>query len=127
VVAGCLTLFSQLWVSIVLFIVGLPIIALYGGQRTVINRRELSVRWGLFGLRVLRLSVNNMSEAVLHEFAPLRDFGGYGIRFNREMKAYYLRGNRGVKITMSNGMKYLVGSDRPQHLADVVRTLIAAR
>jgi hypothetical protein len=126
VVTGCLTLFSQLWVSIVLFVVGLPAILFYGGQRTMINRRELTVRWGLLGLKVLRLQVNEISQAVQHEFAPLRDFGGYGIRFNREMKAYFMRGSVGVRITMSNGKKYLIGSDRPQQLAAVLETMVSS-
>ena len=127
VAAGCWTLFSVSWLSVVLFIVGLPVIILYGGQRTMVTRKELSVRWGLLGLKVLRLKVEDISEAVLHKFAPLRDFGGYGIRINREMTAYYLRGNRGVKIKLNNGKKYLVGSDRPQQLADVLQTLMSTR
>jgi hypothetical protein len=127
VVAGCLTLFSLPWLSVLLFVIGLPSVVFYGGQRTVITRDNLTVRWGMLGLKVLRLKMDDISEDVLHKFAPLRDFGGYGIRFNRDMKAYYLRGDQGVKITMKNGKKYLVGSDHPHQLAGVIETLITSK
>ena len=66
-----------------------------------------------------------IAEAGLHEFAPLKDFGGYGIRFNREMKAYYLRGTRGVLLTTTGGKKYLVGSDHPERLLAVLQAMNA--
>jgi hypothetical protein len=48
------------------------------------------------------------------------------VRFNREMKAYFLRGTRGVKFTMTNGKKYLIGSDHPEQMHAVVSSLISA-
>lgn len=92
----------------------------FGGQRTAVTRQDLTVRWGVIGLRVLYLKTAEMAAVELHEFAPLRDFGGYGIRFGGGMKAYYLRGNHGVKISMINGKKYLIGSDHPERLLTVV-------
>ena len=74
-------------------------------------------------VRVLRLPVSDIAEFAMHEFAPLKDFGGYGIRRNREMSAYYLRGNLGVKITMTGGKKYLIGSDHPERLLAVLETI----
>ncbi len=75
------------------------------------------------GFRVLRLNTAEVTSAELHQFSPLKDFGGYGVRFNREMKAFYLRGDRGVKITMTNGKKYLIGSDTPENLLAVIRAV----
>lgn len=122
-VAAVLSWLSQPWVSVILIITGIILVVPHGGQRTIVTRRELTVRWGLVGIRVLRLKTQEIAGLGIHEFAPLKDFGGYGIRFNREMTAYYLRGTRGVKITMTGSKKYLIGSDHPERLLVVLQVV----
>ncbi|MFC2062827.1 DUF1648 domain-containing protein [Chloroflexota bacterium] len=100
-VAAVLSWFSQPWVSVILIITGIILVIPHGGQRTIVTRQELTVRWGLVGIRVLRLKTQEIAGLDIHEFAPLKDFGGYGIRFNREMTAYYLRGTRGSRLPWS--------------------------
>jgi hypothetical protein len=114
------------WASILLAVTGLLLILPYGGMRVMVTRNNIVVRFGLFGFRILRLNIADISSVEAVEFSPLKDFGGYGIRFNREMTAYYLRGNRGVKLTMANAKKYLLGSDDPQLLAGVIQALAGA-
>lgn len=123
---AALTYSQTAWVSILLAGTGLLLFIPYGGMRTMVTRRNITVRFGLFGFRVLNLDMAEVTSIEAAEFAPLKDFGGYGIRFNREMKAYYLRGNRGVKLTTADGKKYLLGSDEPEMLAEVIRLLADA-
>jgi len=108
------------WLSVVLALPALGMFIMYGGFRTLVNRDTVTVKMGIFGIKLLQLKMPEIAEVVLHNFAPMRDFGGYGIRFNREMQAFYLRGDRGVKITCKNGKTYLLGSDRPEYLATVI-------
>jgi hypothetical protein len=115
--------FSAPWVSIMLIVVGLALVIPYGGQRTLVTPQEISIRWGLVGIRVFKLKIAEIADFSMHEFSPLKDFGGYGIRWNREMTAYYLRGNRGVKITTAGGKKYLIGSDHPERLLAVLQAV----
>jgi hypothetical protein len=111
---------EEAWVAVLLCAVGLLLIIPYGGQRTLVTRQEVTVRWGIFGIKVLQLKVSEIANVETHEFAPLKDFGGYGIRFNREMKAYFLQGTRGAKITTAAGKKYLIGSDHAERLVAVI-------
>ena len=76
---------------------------------------------------MLNLEIASIAHAELHEFSPLKDFGGYGIRQNREMKAYYLSGSRAAKLETNNGKKYLIGSDHPENLVTVINTLISSQ
>ena len=122
-VAAVLCWFSLPWASILLVVVGLVLIIPHGGQRTLVTPRDITVRWGVMGIKVLSLPMSEIAEFDMHEFAPFKDFGGYGIRGNREMKAYYLRGTRGVKITMTSGKKYLIGSDHPEQLLTVLEVV----
>jgi hypothetical protein len=108
------------WLSILMALIGLALALIYGGFRTAVTKEFVTVRMGMFGLRLLSLKIPDISSAEPHSFLPLKDFGGYGIRFNKEMKAYYLKGNRGVKITTRGGQKYLIGSDHPERLSAVI-------
>lgn len=121
--SAAITWFSIQWVAYILIATGILLLLPYGGQRTLVTRRDIAIRWGLPGFKVLQLKVAEIAGAEAHRFSPLKDFGGYGIRFNREMKAYYLRGDRGVKITMNDGKKYLVGSDTPESLLAVIHAV----
>jgi hypothetical protein len=114
------------WAAVIAFVVGVMLIIPNGGQRTMVTRDRIIIRWGIVGIRVLKLPTSEITGAELHEFAPLKDFGGYGIRINREMTAYYLRGNRGVKITKRKGKAILIGSDHPEALNTVIRGIIGA-
>ena len=109
--------------SILLLVVGILLILLYGGLRTIIRPQELVIRFGLTGLKVLKIKTANIARAEVMQFSPLGDFGGYGIRFKGKMIAYFLRGARGVKITTRQGKQYLIGSDHPEHLQAVIKTI----
>jgi hypothetical protein len=112
------------WLSVLLALVGLALTLIYGGFRTLVTRETVTMRMGIWGIPLLNLNTADITSAELHSFAPLKDFGGYGIRFNKEMKAYFLRGNRGVKLTTRAGRKYLIGSDHSERLAAVISTII---
>ncbi len=125
--AAVIAWFDEPWASFLLLIVGVLLVIPYGGQRTLVTRQNITVRWGIIGIKVLRLKTAEITAVELHDFSPLKDFGGYGIRFNREMSAYYLRGRQGVKVTMLNGKKYLIGSDHPERLLTVVQLITGQR
>ncbi|MBM3176129.1 MAG: DUF1648 domain-containing protein [Chloroflexi bacterium] len=112
------------WFSVIMALVGIALALIYGGFRTIVTREAVMVRMGLLGIRLLRLKTSDITSVELHSFSPLKDFGGYGIRFNREMKAYFLKGDRGAKITARTGKKYLIGSDHPERLTTVISTII---
>jgi hypothetical protein len=116
--------FTAPWSSVTMFVVGIMLIIPYGGQRTMVTRDRLVIRWGIVGIRVLRLKTSEITGVEVREFAPLKDFGGYGIRINSEMTAYYLKGNRGVKITRTRGKPVLIGSGRPEALMAVIQGII---
>jgi hypothetical protein len=75
--------------------------------------------------RARRISLSEISKAEVASFDPERDYGGYGIRSNRQETAYLAAGNRGVRLTLSNGARIVVGSQRAEELADVLRRATA--
>ncbi len=51
-------------------------------------------------------------------YHPLLDYGGWGIRAGRDgERVLNARGNRGVRLDLSDGTRLLIGSQRPEALA----------
>jgi hypothetical protein len=111
------------WLSVLFAVISIAMVMIYGGFRTMVTRQAITVKMGIFGIRLLKLKTADIVSANLHNFSPLKDFGGYGIRFNKEMKAYYLRGNRGVKIKSRFNKSYLIGSDHPERLTVIINAV----
>jgi hypothetical protein len=107
-------------VSYLLFIAFVLYITFCGGIRVTLTNTELIVRLGYLGIKLLDEKFGDISVVEVIEFSPLRDFGGYGIRFNKQMRAFFFSGNRGVKIT-ARAKNFLIGSDHPDKLAAAIR------
>ena len=86
-----------------------------GGFRLSVTETRVRLRAGSLGIPLLKLELKDVVDAAPHDFSPLADFGGYGIRRNREMSAFFLQGDRGVKLTTAKGKKYphWFGASRP--------------
>jgi hypothetical protein len=102
------------------------LLLLTGGFRVEVKPTGVVLRAGLLGLPLLRLGKSDVAEAVVQTFSPLADFGGYGIRRNKEMLAFVLEGTTGVRVTTTEGKKYLIGSSQPERLATVIRAAFRA-
>jgi hypothetical protein len=53
-------------------------------------------------------------------YKPIREFGGWGIRWMPGKLAYNVRGNRGVWIERTNRNAVLVGSQHPEELVKAI-------
>ncbi len=62
------------------------------------------------------------------QYRPLREYGGWGIRFSPHKKrAYNVSGNRGVELKLTDGTQLLIGSQRPEELASAISVAKASR
>lgn len=109
------------WSTLMLIVIGILLASLYGGVRAHVTRERITIHMGMPGYRVLRLSPAEVADVRLRTYMPLKEFGGYGVRTNREMTAYYLSAGTGVLITTRDGKRHLIGSNHPERLADVIR------
>lgn len=100
--------------------VALPLLVLKMRLHVRVSRNELCVRYAPFVNRRIPLKTITCCEAV--DYRPLRDYGGWGIRFTLTGKdrAYNVHGNRGVQLELSNGKRVLIGSQRPEELASAI-------
>ncbi len=60
-------------------------------------------------------------------YRPIREYGGWGVKYGRAGKAYNVSGNRGVQLKLSSGKGLLIGSQRPEELALAIQAGIGGR
>ena len=66
-----------------------------------------------------------MTRAGDGSYRPLADYGGWGVRTGRDgERVLNARGNRGVRLDLSDGTRLLVGSQRPEALAVAIERAI---
>ena len=54
-------------------------------------------------------------------YRPIADYGGWGIRSGRDgERVLNARGNRGVRLELADGTRLLIGSQRPEELAETI-------
>lgn len=64
-------------------------------------------------------------RAYLRKYAPLKEYGGWGIRLSmfKNGIAYTVAGNHGIQIELTNGKKRLLGTRKPEEAAWVLAKL----
>lgn len=106
--------FSPWVVAMLLAVVVLLAALLSLRLTTTLTSDALDVRYGFLYRTRVPLAEIALAEAV--EYAPVREYGGWGIRGSRRRRALNARGNQGVLVTRTDGTTLLVGSQRPREL-----------
>jgi len=71
-----------------------------------------------------RFAPSSVTDVEAVTYRPLREYGGWGIRWGMGGKAYSVSGNRGVRLTRAGGRTLLLGSQRPEELERALEAAI---
>ncbi len=85
---------------------------------TDVNADGIQLRF--FPLAGKTLRYEDITSCKARSYRPIREYGGWGIRFGHHGKAYNVYGNRGVQLEFSNAAPLLIGSQRPEDLAAII-------
>lgn len=56
-------------------------------------------------------------------YAPIKDYGGWGIRYGFKKKAYNISGSKGVRINYNNAHHILIGSKNGDQLQSAIESI----
>jgi len=108
-------------------IVGVAVLMHYAQLITEVREDGLYIRFQPFHLSFRRIPLENLRRFCVKSYSPLKDYGGYGIRYGIMGKAYNISGNSGVNFTFRKGRDMLIGSQRPEELAASVEWFLQRR
>jgi len=99
-----------------IFGIGLPALFFFG--RLVTEVRDDGIYIRLFPLHwtFRRIAFTEVKQYEVRTYRPIKEYGGWGIRYGSKGKAYNVSGDRGVQIELLNGDRFLIGSQRAEEL-----------
>jgi hypothetical protein len=88
---------------------------------TEVTPTDLRVWFGWIPTYRRLVPVDTVRSVEVVTYRPIADYGFWGIRSGRDgERALIARGNRGVRLELTDGSKLLIGSQKPELLAAAI-------
>jgi hypothetical protein len=68
---------------------------------------------------------DEIANAVVREYKPIAEYGGWGIRGIGKNRAFNISGNKGLQLEFNDGKRILIGTQQPEELAIAVRNFMS--
>ena len=109
---------------VILFHLG--ILTLFASARLITEVRTdgLYIRYLPFHFSFRRIPLEDLESFVARTYRPMREYGGWGIKWCRGGRAYNVSGNRGVRLNYATGRHILIGSQRADELAQAIGSVL---
>ena len=86
---------------------------------TEVRDNGLYIRF--FPLRGRLIPYHAIVRCEARTYHPIKEYGGWGIRYGKNGKAYNISGNQGVQLELQNDKPLLIGSQRAPELAQAIQ------
>ncbi|AKB43547.1 MULTISPECIES: DUF6141 family protein [Methanosarcina] len=117
----------MMFLLLLLFGILFPILFYSMKLVTEVRKDGLYVRVYPFHLSFKRFPFESIQNYKVLTYNPVRDYGGWGIRYGIKGNAYNMAGNRGVLFEFADGKKVkklMIGSQTPEKLSEAIRRSI---
>jgi hypothetical protein len=113
-----------LWIVWALFGIVLPVFFLSAKLSTEVRYDGIYIRFFPFHREFRTLPFEAIKKYETRDYSSIREYGGYGIRYGKLGKAYIVSGKRGIQLELVSGRKILIGSNRADEMAEVIRSVV---
>lgn len=108
---------NNLWVLIIIFLAIILFAVLR--MKTVVTKENIQLTYFPFVWKTINLADINTMKVINYGFV-----GGWGIRlWTQYGTVYNVRGNKGLHIKLKNGKQLVIGTQKPQELEKIIKTL----
>lgn len=89
---------------------------------TVISAERINIHYkGLFTKK--QFPKSKIMKAELVTYDPLWHYGGWGLRYSSKRGwCYNVAGDKGLKLTLSNGKTVMIGTQQPEEIDSVLKS-----
>lgn len=113
-------------IAIGILLLGLILRTLFGRLRVVVTRTSVRLTYGYTNLIEKLVTFDEIEDVDPVRYSPIREFGGWGLRYGGGRKrAWTVRGDGAVVLTLDDGVRLYVGTDDPERLAERILTAMA--
>lgn len=89
---------------------------------TRIDSMGVHYRMKPFHFKEQTIPWEEIDQIHVRKYSPILEYGGWGMRYGRNGKAFNVRGNYGIQIVKKNGKKVLIGTQRPEDASSHLST-----
>jgi len=117
------------YVMVILAIVlggGLPLFIYTMGLDTEVRDCGVCIRFKPFHRKWIVIGFDSVMKAETWTYSPLKDYGGWGIRYGRNAKAYNVSGNKGVMLTLPDEQNLMIGSGNHEVLCSAINERLSS-
>ena len=100
--------------------VGFPFFMYTTGLDTEVRETGVYIKFKPFHRKWISFNFEDISKVEAVRYSPIKEYGGWGIRYGRKGKAYNVRGNKGLFVTLRNGRNIMIGSGNHEELYNLV-------
>ena len=83
---------------------------------TTIYENRILLRFPPFFYKEKSIPARIIQKMEVRKYNPIKEFGGWGLRYGFKGKAYNVKGNMGLQIQFINGKRLLVGTQKPDQV-----------
>lgn len=85
--------------------------------RTRIDRQGIHYRMSIFHWKEQTIPWEDIDQVYVRKYSPLKEYGGWGVKYGPSGKAFNVKGNFGIQITKKNGKRVLLGTQLPDDVS----------
>ena len=101
---------------------------LFSKLQTIITEEGIYVRFLPIDFKTRFYAWEDIDEAYVRKYSPLREFGGWGARGSwKRGVAYNVSGSIGLQLVLENGRKILIGTNRAEELQEILKKINGKR
>ena len=99
--------------------------ALFGMLEIEVLSLEVRATFGRLKLFRKTIPLDRIRRVEAVRYSPLTEFGGWGIRVRPGRRAWTVRGNQAVRLTLDEGPTLYLGTPNPQRLRERIEWAVA--
>jgi hypothetical protein len=100
----------------VLIGIGIPLLFYTFQLRIKVSSEGLHYQFFPFHFKAHTIKLEDIESIKAMEYSPLKEYGGWGIKYGFKGKAYNVTGIKGVKVFLNNGTNIMFGSQKYKEL-----------
>ena len=111
---------TGIWLWIIFPMFGINGLLYFAKLVTEVREEGIYLRFIPFHFKWVKIDYTDIEQYESIKYNPMRDYGGWGIKWGREGKAYNVSGNLGVKLMLNDGKRIMIGSQRPDQMVEAI-------
>lgn len=112
--------------GLVIFLICMVLFVLFFikmGLKTQITQEGIAIQFIPFHSKFTHYKWSDISRIYIRKYSPLKEFGGWGIRYGSDGMAYNVSGNMGIQLEFFDKRKILIGTNKPEEVQKVIQSI----